>query len=143
MIEATPLFAALLALLYLYLTLRVIRQRHVFKIAYGESVHEPLQNAVRAHANFQQYAPLFLILLYLEESLFHSVATCYVTGALFLLGRMSHAYSMLVFEPRKLAENVPLKTVFRYRFFGMVPTFFTIAFLAALLLVQYLLVKMT
>ena len=63
----TGLYAALLALLYAALALRVVRLRIALKQPLGDGGHARLQRAVRVHAHFAEYVPLALLLLLLLE----------------------------------------------------------------------------
>ena len=54
----TSLYAGLLALLYLYLTSRVIRFRRGRRVDMGDAGDPLLQRYIRAHANFAEYAPI-------------------------------------------------------------------------------------
>lgn len=133
----TILFASLLTLLYLYLTWQVIRRRREYRTPYGFSDQHPdLERAIRAHGNFQEYTPLFLILLYLFETTIKLPWLCYLLGILFLLGRVSHAFSLLSEEAKRLKKGERLSVAFRLRFFAMAQTLTVFAVLASLLLLQ-------
>jgi uncharacterized membrane protein YecN with MAPEG domain len=67
MILITPFYAALLALLYVGLAVRVIQLRRSERVALGDGGRQSLQRATRVHANFAEYVPLALILLVLAE----------------------------------------------------------------------------
>lgn len=137
MTNATLFFASVLTFLYLYLSFNVIRQRQRTQQAYGATPEHPdLMRAVRAHGNFQEYTPLFLLLLLLEEARFHHGTFCYLLGAVFLAGRISHAYAFLVHEPKAAAANAPLKEFIRFRGFGMMCTLGSLGVLALVLFVQ-------
>lgn len=63
----TPLYAALLGLLFIALSIRTIRQRRRFRIASGSGRKTLLQRAMRVNANFAEYVPLALLLIYFVE----------------------------------------------------------------------------
>ena len=68
---ATPLYAALLALLFVRLSLGVIRLRRSEKISLGDGGDggdRKLMRAQRVHANFAEYVPFALILMALAEA---------------------------------------------------------------------------
>lgn len=137
--QATYLFAGLLALLYVFLTVNVIRNRRRYRVAIGASEEHPgLVRAVRAHGNFAENTPLFLILLCLAEIQTGSGWACYLLGALFFAGRLAHAYSLLVAEPRGQAAGWPMGKVLRFRFYAMSHTFMPMAVLALILLWEWL-----
>ena len=128
MIKIVPLYAALLAFVFIALSAHVIGFRHKLKVAIGDNGDAGLERAMRVHANFAEYAPFALLLLAFAEMqganwlLIHGLC-----GAL-LLGRCAHAYGMA-------QENENL----RLRGAGMVLTFGVIGLTAALLLVLPLL----
>jgi uncharacterized membrane protein YecN with MAPEG domain len=136
--SATLLFASLLTLLYLYLTWQVISRRRNYRTPYGFSEQHPdLERAIRAHGNFQEYTPLFLILLFLFETQVQLSWLCYLLGALFFLGRVSHACSLLSVETKRLKRGERLSVAFRLRFFAMTQTLTSLSVLAVLLLIHY------
>ena len=139
--SATLLFASLLTLLYLYLTWQVISRRREYRTPYGFSDQHPdLERAIRAHGNFQEYTPLFLILLFLFETEVQLDWLSYLLGTLFLLGRISHACSLLSVEAKRLKRGERLSIAFRLRFFAMAQTLTALTVLAILLLVHFALV---
>jgi len=107
-----PTYAALLALLFVYLSVRTIGLRRRLQIAIGDKDHPEMQRAMRVHANFAEYAPLGLVMLALVESrgpapwLMHALCLC------LLVGRSLHAYGV-----SQTAER------FQFRIAGMVLTF--------------------
>ena len=94
-------YAGILALLYIALAVSVVRLRYRHRVALGTGDHEPLVRAIRAHANFSEYVPLALLLLYFVAELGISPLLIHALAALLLIGRILHAYSLLVHEPRK------------------------------------------
>ncbi len=120
----TALFAALLAPLYIILTVRVIGTRRAAKVALGDGDNAMLMRRTRVQANFAENVPLALILIGLAESLHAPAFWLYVVGALLLLGRLSHAYGV-----SQMTE------VFAFRVTGMALTFASIGLGAATCLV--------
>lgn len=134
----TIIFASLLALVYVWLILQVVSRRRRYRTPYGYSdQHTDLERAVRAHGNFQEYAPLFIILLYFFEITIQLPWLCTLIGGLFLLGRISHACSLLWIEADRLKKGHRLASAFRLRIFGMVQTLTAFIVMATLLLFQY------
>lgn len=111
-LHATPVYAALFGLLYILLSLRVVRQRQRDGRAWGEGGEGRLRNLVRAHGNFAEYAPMGLLLLLLAEVQGAPAWAVHLTGASLLAGRLVHAFA--------LAER---PTVLPWRVAGMVLTF--------------------
>ncbi|MEH8130210.1 MAPEG family protein [Aeromonas veronii] len=52
-----PVYAALLALLFVLLSIRTIRTRHSRKVALGHGDDPAMLRAMRVHANFAEYDP--------------------------------------------------------------------------------------
>jgi len=88
---ATPLWAALLTFLYLWLAARVIRARYRTKTALGSGGDPGLERAIRAHANFAEYVPLALILIACIELQGGWFWLVHLLGATLLAGRTLHA----------------------------------------------------
>ena len=63
----TTIYASLLGLLFVALSLRVIRTRGCVGVALGSGADPLLQRAVRVQANFAEYVPLALVLMALVE----------------------------------------------------------------------------
>lgn len=122
------LYAALLALLFVALSIRIIRLRRSLHIALGDAGNHALLRAISVHANFAEYVPLSLILLYLLEGQGAHPALLHGLGVSLLMGRLSHAFGV-----SQANEN------FRFRVFGMALTFTTLITSSAYLLVAYLL----
>jgi len=57
-----PIYAALLALLFVLLSIRTIRTRHSRGVALGHGDDPAMLRAMRVHANFAEYVPLALLL---------------------------------------------------------------------------------
>lgn len=90
----TPLFAAIFALFYLYLSFDVIRYRFKGKISIGDGGNKDLQLATRVHANFIEYVPLALILMWGIELVIYDSRLAYVLGMVLLIGRVLHVVGM-------------------------------------------------
>jgi hypothetical protein len=116
----TALYAALLAPLFIFLSLRVIGQRRSARVALGTADDKDLLRRVRVHANFAEYAPFALVLLALAESVATPAAMLHGAGAAIVAGRTIHAWGVSR-SPETLALRVT----------GMVLTFTAIGVLAA------------
>ncbi len=90
----TAFYAALLGLIYLSLSIRVITARHKYKIALGDGDNFKLLRKIRAHQNFMEYTPIFIILLGFCEILGLKKEFVHAFGMLFLIGRIVHAYGI-------------------------------------------------
>src|SRR4029077_15546712 len=65
----TALYAAMIGLLAVILTVNVIRNRVILKIDDGDGGNATMRMAIRAHANFAQHAPLALLLIGIAEAI--------------------------------------------------------------------------
>lgn len=117
------LYAGLLVFLFLYLSVLVIKARIKEKTALGSGNSRFLEQRIRAHANFAEYTPIILILLFLAESQNVSSYIIHLVGILYLTGRVSHAYSLIFAEKY---EGEKLLTPLKYRQCGMICTFLSL-----------------
>lgn len=82
------------ALLNFWLGLRVSRLRISEKILVGDGGNPRMIARMRAHLNFAEYAPLVLILIALIELARGTQLWLWVVAALFIVGRVLHAFGM-------------------------------------------------
>lgn len=108
----TSIYAALLALLFVGLSVRTLLLRRSLKIAIGDGGDKTMLRAIRVHSNFAEYVPFGLLLLYLAESQGAPSAAVHGVGLCLTIGRLAHAYGVS-------QENRP----FQYRVRGMYMTF--------------------
>jgi uncharacterized membrane protein YecN with MAPEG domain len=90
----TLTIAGAAALLNLWLGARVSQLRWRHKVALGTGGKEIVEKRMRAHANFVEYAPFFLILLGLVELARGSQTWLWAVAIAFVLGRLAHAFGM-------------------------------------------------
>ena len=120
----TPLYGALLALLFIALSVRTIAARRALRIAVGDAGNPEMLRRMRVHANFAEYVPLTLLLFYMLEMqgappwLLHGLCLC------LLAGRLSHAYGVS-----------QVRETFSFRVSGMAMTFAALGGSALVLLV--------
>lgn len=118
----TPVYAATLALLFIFLSLRTIRYRRRFSVAIGSGDQALLEKASRAHGNFAEYVPLALLLIYFIEVTAAMPLLVHALCSLLLAGRVIHAWG--------ISQE---KEQLRFRVTGMVMTFTTILIAATAL----------
>lgn len=94
-----PIYAALLALLFVYLSIQTIRTRRKLGIALGHADNPQMLRVMRVHANFAEYVPFALLLIFLVETLAAPPLLIHALGSTLLLGRLSHALG--VSQPRE------------------------------------------
>ena len=90
----TPIFAALLAFVFLFLSLSVIKLRFSKKVSLGDGGDPDLQLAIRTHANFTEYVPLSLLLLWFVEAFTYSSNFAFILGCILVVARLAHIIGM-------------------------------------------------
>ena len=128
-LSITATFAALFTIFYLFLSMRIgyLRGSPVMKLIFKmvkKVTETKLERNVRAHGNFSEYVPLFLILLFLAEYLKiiqfkYLIMLCII----FLYGRIAHAVCFAFFEYNPFL-----------RISGMICTYLVLGILSILLL---------
>ena len=86
--------AALIGLLAVFLTLRVIALRVRLKVNAGDGGHAALAQAIRAHANLLELAPLALLLLAFAEWSIAWRGVIVALGVLLLVARLASAWGL-------------------------------------------------
>ncbi|MCG7564918.1 Inner membrane protein YecN [Pseudoalteromonas sp. THAF3] len=119
------IYAAILALVYVQLSMYVVKARRKAQKSIGTGEDEGLIRAIRAHGNFIEYVPFALILLFLNEYQGLASHYCHLFGAALVLGRLLHASNIA-------QSNEQLKI----RVVSMVLTFSVIVLLAISLLLD-------
>ncbi|MGI9127420.1 MAG: MAPEG family protein [Roseomonas sp.] len=110
-----------LTLIFLWLSLRVIRHRRAERIPLGSAGNAALERAIRAHGNFAEFVPFAVLLLILAEWGGAWPLLVHGLGALLVVARLSHANGIA-----KDPED------YRFRVFGMMGTFSVLGIAAVL-----------
>jgi hypothetical protein len=87
----TPIYAALLALVFLVLSVRVILYRRERGVSLGDRDDLVLRTRIRAQANCVEYVPLGLLLLLMAEMQGLPRPVLHGLGFALLAGRVLHA----------------------------------------------------
>ena len=119
----TPFYAAILAFIFVALSVKTLLLRRKLKIGIGTGDNEEMLRAMRVHSNFIEYTPFALLLSLMIELLRGSIILVHIVCLLLLIGRLIHAYGV-----SRLAEN------YRFRVVGMAFTFTSICTSALILL---------
>lgn len=103
----TSLYAGILAVLFIRLSIDTILGRRKHQISLGYGPNNEIEAVVSAHANFTAYVPLMLALLFFAESsnVFPSFVI-HILAALFTIGRIQH---YLAFKAKKM--NFKLRVI--------------------------------
>ena len=124
--QIIPFYASLLVLLFIFLSVRVVRVRRSLQVSIGDAGDKRLLRAIRVQANFAEYVPIALILLLaLELQVFYPWAL-HLFGAGLLVGRLLHAYGVS-----------QAKEQLRFRIAGMACTFAVMLLAAAILIYRF------
>jgi uncharacterized membrane protein YecN with MAPEG domain len=95
--QATMLTAAVLAVFYALLSLQVVRLRWRERVGLGLPTNptSPLFRMARVHANFAEYIPLLLLMMFFLESTGANPTAVRLCGGLMIVGRVAHARGLI------------------------------------------------
>ncbi len=124
-LNITPYYAAILALLFIVLSVRTIKTRRENKVAIGDGGEKSILRAARVHANFSEYVPFTLLLISLLEIQSYSQWIIHGLCIALVTARIIHAYGV-----SQANED------FRLRIFGTATTINIIGICAFLLLAK-------
>jgi uncharacterized membrane protein YecN with MAPEG domain len=94
LLPITLTIAGAAALINVWLGWRVSALRRGLKVSVGDGGHDVITRRMRAHANFVEYTPLFLILLGLVEASGRAGSWLWWVAILYVLGRLAHPFGM-------------------------------------------------
>lgn len=117
----TGIYAAVLALIQVFLTLRVVKMRHVKKVSLGDGGQEELVRRIRGHGNFTETVPIAVLLMLIAELSGSPFWCIHALGVLMVIARLMHYIGVVSGSGHG-----------KFRYYGMVITVNIIA-LSALL----------
>jgi uncharacterized membrane protein YecN with MAPEG domain len=120
----TPLYAGLLVLWFVVLSMRVVRARGR-GVWLGDGGDAALLRVIRGHANFAEYVPLALLLLAILELSRFSIYVLHALGITLVVARLLHGYALSFTQHFKFG-----------RFWGAALTFVVLLIEAVLCLYQ-------
>jgi uncharacterized membrane protein YecN with MAPEG domain len=94
MLPITLTIAGAAALINVWLGLRVSMVRRLHKVSIGDGGRSDVATRMRAHSNFVEYTPFFLILLALVELARGSAIWLWAIAIIFVIGRLLHPFGM-------------------------------------------------
>lgn len=94
-IHVLSIAAALLALLFISLSILVIMRRRQMKIYFKDGQDAVLLRRLRAHANFAEYTPIALFLMWMTVVSQIPPLVFLITVSLFVFGRFLHSFGIL------------------------------------------------
>ena len=120
-----PTYAAILVLIFVFLSVRVIQMRGSAKIGMGHGGNPVMERLIRVHGNFAEYVPLALLLLAFMEMQRHSIYIIHVLCIVLILARIIHAVGVT-----PVNENFPMRVL------GVLGTFAVLVIAAISLLIN-------
>ncbi len=99
LLSITPLYVAILGLMFIPFTMRVGLYRVKNNILLGDGGNEELIKRIRAQGNFIETVPMALFLLIMMEVLGASNTWLHALGALLVFGRVLHWFAMSELGP--------------------------------------------
>jgi hypothetical protein len=127
LVPITGLYAAILAILLILLTLNVIRLRYKHRVGIGDGGAQPLQVGIRIHGNFTEYMPMCLLLMALVELNGGNSMLLHGSGIFLVLGRLAHAVGLT----QSIGPSI-------YRQFGILSMFAIMLLLSGHLLINFI-----
>ena len=106
LVTVTPIYAIALALLFVWLSARVIFARRSANVGLGDGENEDLTRRIRAQGNCAEYAPLGIILILTAELQGIGPIWLHAAGLLLLAGRVLHGIGM-TFPYGRFKTRVP------------------------------------
>jgi len=110
--KITAVYAGLLGLLLLGLSINVIRLRFRHQQGIMDGGHRDLARAIRVHGNFAEYVPPALILMFLNEALVYPAWAVHALGAPLLVARCAHAWGLSQSERRTPGRTLGVTLTF-------------------------------
>lgn len=101
----TSLYAGILGLIYVGLSIYVIVGRFKHQINLSDGGNEDMLKRIRVHANFMEYVPIALILMVLGEVEGVSEIMVHILGCVLVIGRIFHPLGVLNVIPSVLGRR--------------------------------------
>lgn len=90
----TIVYAGILGILYIGLTLWVAHGRFKYRVKLGDGGVMPMTQRIRVHANFAEYVPFALLLLYMVDTSAYAPVIVHVLGIMLVAGRFLHVWGL-------------------------------------------------
>jgi len=89
-INITSAYAALLGIMFLIITMRIVFSRNKNKVSLGDGNNRDLGKLIRGHGNFAETVPLALVLMLMLELQGSSAILLHSLGIALIAGRILH-----------------------------------------------------
>jgi uncharacterized membrane protein YecN with MAPEG domain len=120
-----PTYAAILVLIFVLLSVRVVQMRASAKIGIGTGNNPAMERRIRVHGNFAEYVPLALLLLAFMEIQSQSRVLIHILCIALIAARIVHAVGVT-----PVNENFPMRV-------ASVLTTFAVLVIASLMLLYH------
>lgn len=90
----TATYLAVLALIYIGLSIMVIRMRRGNRIAFGDGENRSLRSAIRAHAHFAEYVPIIVLMVAALELMGASTVQLHMLLGTLVVSRVLHPFGL-------------------------------------------------
>lgn len=120
-----PSYAAILVLIFVFLSVRVVQMRASAKIGIGTGNNPAMERRIRVHGNFAEYVPIALLLLAFMEMQSQPRFIIHILCILLIAARIVHAIGVT-----PVNENFPMRV-------ASVLTTFGVLVVASLMLLFY------
>jgi uncharacterized protein len=108
----TALYASLLAVIFVGMSLHVIRNRWRAGKSLGDGGDKGLRAAIRAHGNFAEYVPFSLVMMGLVEGGGGPDALVHGLGIAVVLSRALHAWGLMGHRGPNKARSIGMTLTF-------------------------------
>jgi uncharacterized membrane protein YecN with MAPEG domain len=96
MFEVTPVYALVVAVIYLALWFRITAYRSAKAISIGDGGDQMLLQRIRQHGNCFEWSTFILILMILAEGMNAPSIYLHVSGVLLIIGRIAHPFGLKI-----------------------------------------------
>jgi len=90
----SPLYIGLHALMFVMLSLFVVKARAKYQVTFGTGNNEDFLRIVRVQMNFAEYVPLALLGLVILEAIGSYIILLHLLGGALFFGRILHAWGL-------------------------------------------------
>lgn len=102
----TGLYGALLGFVFVVLSFQTLRLRRKLRIRLGDGGDPDMLRAIRVHANFAEYVPLCLGLMFLAEVQAAPIWLIHTIGVTLIAARLIHAYGVKQAEEKMILRVI-------------------------------------
>ncbi len=94
--ETTPLYALIVAAIYMVLWMRVTAFRGKNGVSIGDAGNPELLHRIRQHGNCAEWSTFILILMILAEGMGAPAIYLHISGVLLVVGRIAHPFGLKI-----------------------------------------------